>query len=213
MGRKRKESVGFQDGESRILEAALEEFRRHGYYKANLDRIAARVGVGKGTIYRRFPNKSVLFGAVALHLLEGAVERMRAAVEVGGFDDAWRGGMKVLESIAWEASFMRGLASEEMREILLRERFCPREAEDFLARVAAVRAELVGLLAGVIRRGRMEGRVLAEGEETLLAEFVVSLVHTFCFGRKAKESFLSADEAVCLERFIWRALTCPEAAS
>jgi AcrR family transcriptional regulator len=47
-----------------ILRAAWEEFARCGYHNANVDRIAAAVGLGKGTIYRRFHNKQVLFFAV-----------------------------------------------------------------------------------------------------------------------------------------------------
>ncbi|MCY0934934.1 TetR/AcrR family transcriptional regulator [Streptomyces sp. H34-S4] len=49
---------------SRILAVAAELFREQGVDNVSLDVIAARAGVGKGTLYRRFGSKSGL--AVAL---------------------------------------------------------------------------------------------------------------------------------------------------
>ncbi|MFD6890662.1 TetR/AcrR family transcriptional regulator [Streptomyces sp. NPDC059957] len=49
---------------SRILVVAAELFREQGVDNVSLDVIAARAGVGKGTLYRRFGSKSGL--AVAL---------------------------------------------------------------------------------------------------------------------------------------------------
>ncbi|MCY0928951.1 helix-turn-helix domain containing protein [Streptomyces sp. H27-H1] len=49
---------------SRILAVAAELFREQGVDNVSLDAIAARAGVGKGTLYRRFGSKSGL--AVAL---------------------------------------------------------------------------------------------------------------------------------------------------
>lgn len=49
---------------SRILAVAAELFREHGVENVSLDAIAARAGVGKGTLFRRFGSKSGL--AVAL---------------------------------------------------------------------------------------------------------------------------------------------------
>ncbi len=47
-----------------ILEAALEEFTKHGYAGTRLDDVATRAGVTKGTIYVYFPSKEQLFHAV-----------------------------------------------------------------------------------------------------------------------------------------------------
>jgi AcrR family transcriptional regulator len=44
-----------------ILRVARDEFAQHGYHAANMERIAAEAGLGKGTIYRRFSNKQILF--------------------------------------------------------------------------------------------------------------------------------------------------------
>jgi AcrR family transcriptional regulator len=48
----------------RVLRAAREVFAESGF-AAPLDEIAARAGVGAGTVYRHFPSKEALFEAVA----------------------------------------------------------------------------------------------------------------------------------------------------
>src|SRR6185295_4625428 len=48
-----------------ILEAATEEFARRGYAGTDLEVVARRLDVGKGTVYRYFPSKEALFLAAA----------------------------------------------------------------------------------------------------------------------------------------------------
>ncbi|SNQ47441.1 Transcriptional regulator, TetR family [Frankia canadensis] len=48
----------------RVLQAAREVFAESGF-AAPLDEIAARAGVGAGTVYRHFPTKEALFEAVS----------------------------------------------------------------------------------------------------------------------------------------------------
>jgi len=45
---------------NRILDAASENFVRHGYRKANIGEIARDAGVGKGTVYLYFDSKTTL---------------------------------------------------------------------------------------------------------------------------------------------------------
>ena len=47
-----------------ILEAARDVFFRDGFVHANLDEVAQRAGVAKGTLYRYFENKGELYVAV-----------------------------------------------------------------------------------------------------------------------------------------------------
>lgn len=70
-----------------ILEAAREVFFRDGFVEANLDEVAQRAGVAKGTLYRYFENKGELYVAVLSH--NGALfeQRVRDAV-AGGRDPA-----------------------------------------------------------------------------------------------------------------------------
>jgi len=47
-----------------ILEAALELVGRHGLAELSMDDLAAAAGVSRATLYRLFPGKSALFGAL-----------------------------------------------------------------------------------------------------------------------------------------------------
>jgi AcrR family transcriptional regulator len=49
---------------SEIIEAAALVFAQHGYGPTNLERVAAQADISKGTIYRYFEDKHVLFEAV-----------------------------------------------------------------------------------------------------------------------------------------------------
>lgn len=53
-----------------ILAAAEQEFARRDFHEVLMDDVAARAGVGKGTLYRYFPTKDELFLATVLRGLD-----------------------------------------------------------------------------------------------------------------------------------------------
>lgn len=65
----------------RILKAAREIYFRDGFADTNLDEVAARAEVGKGTLYRHFESKAELY--VAVLALGGATfdEAMQQAID------------------------------------------------------------------------------------------------------------------------------------
>jgi AcrR family transcriptional regulator len=67
----------------RILDSAREVFFRDGFMAANLDEVAEKAGVAKGTLYRYFESKAELYVAVLGH--NGAIfeEKMRATIVPG----------------------------------------------------------------------------------------------------------------------------------
>jgi TetR/AcrR family transcriptional regulator of autoinduction and epiphytic fitness len=69
-GRPTKEEA--QAIEERILAVAAELFARDGYAATSMERVIAECGAGKDTIYRRYPSKRAIFGAV--------LERSRARI-------------------------------------------------------------------------------------------------------------------------------------
>ncbi len=64
----------------RILEAAREVFFRDGFMAANLDEVAERAGVAKGTLYRYFDSKAELYVAVLSHNGEIFERKMRETI-------------------------------------------------------------------------------------------------------------------------------------
>jgi len=71
------------DTRARILKAAKEIFFRDGFADTNLDEVASRAEVGKGTLYRHFESKGELY--VAVLAVGGAAfeDAMREAAEAG----------------------------------------------------------------------------------------------------------------------------------
>jgi len=49
------------DKQERVLEAALTEFADQGFQAASLNRLVARAGIAKGSLYQYFPNKEGMF--------------------------------------------------------------------------------------------------------------------------------------------------------
>jgi AcrR family transcriptional regulator len=67
---------------ARVLEVAYETFAAEGL-GVPIDEIARRAGVGAGTVYRHFPAKEDLVGAVIADQLQRIVDEGRALIEAG----------------------------------------------------------------------------------------------------------------------------------
>jgi AcrR family transcriptional regulator len=194
--------------DERILAAAQAEFRQRGFYKANLDDVAGRLGLGKGTIYRHFKNKSVLFAAVVFHMMKLASERISESLEKKSFDDKLDSYLEILTVIAGEGAFMKEMAPEAAREVFLREKAFPKEGTALLDRMMILRKDLIRVLTVILNQGISEKRISEDCDPVLTAEFVASLAHSFCANRMQKDAILTPTEMRCLNQFIRRALGC-----
>lgn len=67
----------------RILDSARDVFFRDGFMRANLDEVAEKAGVAKGTLYRYFESKADLYVAVLTHNHEIFLDLMQAAGRQG----------------------------------------------------------------------------------------------------------------------------------
>ena len=74
------------DKEKLILGAAEKLFQDRRYDQVTLDEVAARAGVGKGTIYRYFKDKEDLFARVILWGLDELVECLESPRGEAGVD-------------------------------------------------------------------------------------------------------------------------------
>jgi len=89
----------------KILRAARETFAESGY-NVPLDEIAARAGVGPGTVYRHFPAKDALFQAVVAARIEDLIDDARARARA---DDPGSAFFGFLARIGAEAAAKRDL--------------------------------------------------------------------------------------------------------
>jgi AcrR family transcriptional regulator len=125
----------------RVLDAAREAFAASGY-GVPLDAIAARAGVGPGTVYRHFPTKEALFEAVAVARVRELVALAEAGVRA---DDPGAALDALLARIAEEA-----VAKRDLPDAL---------GGVGAAAVAVARAELHGALDALLDRARVAGAV------------------------------------------------------
>ncbi|GAA1529719.1 TetR/AcrR family transcriptional regulator [Dactylosporangium maewongense] len=93
----------------RILLAARDAFAEAGF-AVPLDEIAARAGVGPGTVYRHFPTKEALFQAVIADRVAGLVAEAR---DRAGDPDAGAAFFAMLSRLGGEGAAKRD-ASEAM---------------------------------------------------------------------------------------------------
>ncbi len=80
----------------RILDAARDVFFRDGFMTANLDEVAERAGVAKGTLYRYFESKADLYVAVLSE---------NGKVFTGKLGEAARGSQTALERLRHMSAF------------------------------------------------------------------------------------------------------------
>ena len=66
--------------QERLIAAARDAFTEHGE-RASLDDIVKRAGVGPGTLYRHFPNREALLGAVYRDGVEGLAAQAKELSE------------------------------------------------------------------------------------------------------------------------------------
>ncbi|MBW2273191.1 MAG: TetR/AcrR family transcriptional regulator [Deltaproteobacteria bacterium] len=67
----------------RILDAARDVFFRDGFMPANLDEVAEKAGVAKGTLYRYFDSKADLYVAVLAENGKAFSDKMQEAIVEG----------------------------------------------------------------------------------------------------------------------------------
>jgi AcrR family transcriptional regulator len=127
----------------RILRAAGEVFAERGL-GATMDEIAARAGVGVGTVYRRYPEKELLIDA----LFEERIEELaRVGERALAAEDPWQGVVSYLEAALAQQAANRGL-----RDLLLSSTY----GHD---RVARARERLAPITAQLLQRAQKDGEL------------------------------------------------------
>ena len=144
-----------------ILRAALELLQARGFAALSVDAIAARAGVGKATIYRRYPSREALVKAAISHLqgaLELPVDHGSVRGDIAALAHVVGGTARRTDGTKFMARMLAEAAHEpEMHEIFMETMVNPRRA--------AVRA--------LIERGIARGEVRADIDPELVVDLIV----------------------------------------
>ncbi len=134
----------------RILDAASEAFAEHGL-DVTLNEVAARAGVGVGTVYRRFANKEALID----ELFERRLDRLGDLADAADHDpDAWNALTTFLEG-----SMQLMLEDRGFMAIL-------QNPDPGLTRIARANERIAPLITAIVDRARQQGALRADFADT-----------------------------------------------
>ena len=161
-----------------ILDATRELLVRDGFTRLRLERVAARAGVGKATIYRRWPSKD----ALALELLFELAAPHIDVVESGDTREE-------LLAVVMNAvrAFTETPFGPVIRALMSQIAGNPALGDPFRELVVGARRQQVEL---VIKRGIARGDLRPDADATLATELLVGPVYfRLAFGGRLDEIF------------------------
>lgn len=133
-----------------ILETAAEVFAEHGL-EAGYDEIARRAGIGVGTVYRRFPERSELVQA----LFESRIDEMVViGEEAASMPDAWAGLTWFFEKLVEKQVADRGL-----KEVMV-------QTLDESGQMTVGRERIGPIVEGLMQRAQADGALRQDVEVT-----------------------------------------------
>jgi AcrR family transcriptional regulator len=146
-----------------VLDAAIAELARSGYAGFRMDEVAARAGVNRTTIYRRWPNRLALVTAV--------VDRLRTPLRHNPLPDSGALVQDLIEAFARRCTFGRRVEGRAWAR-LLDERYNP-EVETIVGDAVDERsAEWTRMVTRAIERRELP----AGTDEQLILDFVRAIV-------------------------------------
>lgn len=156
-----------------IVQAAIAEFREHGFNGTSMDRVAAAAEVSKRTVYNHFPSKDELFEAILGHLWDRSQSLAEVAYDAGRpLRDQL---LQVLEhkmQLLNDASFI-DLSRVAMAEIM----HTPERAEAMVTRLS----EKEEGLPRWIRAAQQDGTLRANVDPQYAAHQLHGMVKAFAF--------------------------------
>jgi AcrR family transcriptional regulator len=153
----------------RVLEAGLAELARSGYAGFRMDEVAARAGVNRTTIYRRWPNRRALVTAV--------VDRLRASLRDSPLPDTGTLERDLVEAFARRWTYGRRAEGRAWAR-LLEQRHDPEVAKIVGPAVDARRTEWRHMVTRAIGRRELP----AGTDEQRLLDYV----HAIADARRAR---------------------------
>jgi TetR/AcrR family transcriptional regulator of autoinduction and epiphytic fitness len=155
-----------------IVQAALAEFRAHGFDATSMDRIAAGAGVSKRTVYNHFPSKDDLFA----HILQELWSCSAAAPTT-----AYRADMplreQLIELLRRKLAMMQDPYFLDLARVAIAEAIhTPERARSMVAKLSE--KEEGG--AAFVRAAQADGR-LKPGDPLFMANVLQGQLKTFAF--------------------------------
>ncbi|MFP6660439.1 MAG: TetR/AcrR family transcriptional regulator, partial [Myxococcota bacterium] len=138
----------------KILDVAEALFAAQGFAGVSLADVAARVGLGKSSLFHHFPGKVSLYAEVSERVIERIIQRLQPAFEASG--PATERLDRMIEGLCDALAEHAPAARLLLRSLFEDHLFAP-EDEPTLAPVEALVAKVTGLAAELLRDGIARG--------------------------------------------------------
>lgn len=135
-----------------ILEAAIAEFRAHGFEGTSMDRVAASAGVSKRTVYNHFPSKDALFDEILRDLWQRSSEAVSLPYRA---DQPLRD--QLLQLLQQKLRLLEDAAFIDLSRVAIAEAIhSPERARDMLARLGTKEEGVTAWLRTALADGRLK---------------------------------------------------------
>lgn len=207
------------DLEVKILETSAKEFEKKGFHLANVEEVADKIGIGKGTIYRHFGNKASLFMSVVRYSHDLIIKGFYKMEPFENFETA----MNLFFEKAFNLSKIWGgfffTASTPENKWLVKKEMA--KSKDLKGSIVSAKASLeraIRLMSGIIEMGKREGKVAPEVDSLVSADIILMMTGQYLMAigdkiyqdkRLGLEVLFPEERALAeLRRFIFSALGC-----
>ncbi len=164
------ESIKKQPGRPRsekshqaILEATLDLLAQMGYDRLSIDAIAARAGVGKTTIYRRYSSKE--------EVVASAIESVREEIEIPNTGTLW-GDLDCIIETATKAT-LKPLGRQMLAMIISAASSSPQFAQVYWTKYLLPRREAFHI---VIERAKARNEIQADTDSDLVFDLMSGIM-------------------------------------
>ncbi|MGF6770264.1 TetR/AcrR family transcriptional regulator of autoinduction and epiphytic fitness [Paraburkholderia sp. GAS199] len=155
-----------------VIAAAIEEFLAAGFDATSMDRIAARAGVSKRTVYNHFPSKEVLFAAILRQLWDSS-----DTGEAPAYSSAQPLRAQLLQLLSKKLGLLNNDAFLSLARVAIAAGIhSPERARDMVARMGEREEDLTVWIRAAVADGRLKA------EDPLFASLQLQgLVKSFAF--------------------------------
>jgi TetR/AcrR family transcriptional regulator of autoinduction and epiphytic fitness len=155
-----------------VLAAAIEEFLAAGFDATSMDRIAARAGVSKRTVYNHFPSKEALFAAILCQLWDSS-----DAGEAPAYSPSQPLRAQLLQLLLKKLSLLNDEAFLSLARVAIAAGIhSPERARDMVARMGEREEDLTVWIRAAAADGRLKTK-----DPLFAAQQLQGLVKAFAF--------------------------------
>ncbi|OHD14689.1 MAG: hypothetical protein A2Z96_06595 [Spirochaetes bacterium GWB1_48_6] len=159
--------------EVRIIDESRKEFEQRGYFKASVDLIAERTGIGKATVYRHFGKKATLFLFTIMYIMVNWEKEYDKIKEIEDFDAAIEAYITAgLRFNQKHCDFMKSVSAEENFLTIKNELQKNMDIKVMYAHIIDSRQRMIEIISQILDKGKTQKRISPDIRTDLSAELI-----------------------------------------